>query len=111
MINFEDVIKENIKEHNPDWTEILDHLCRPLITGGSGSGKTKALFNVINQRPDIDYFYLYANDPYEAKHQYLNKPETIGSKHLNDSKAFIEYSNNMDNIHKNVEKYNPNKKT
>ena len=31
-------------------------------------------------------------------------------KHFNDSKAFIEYSNDMDNIYKNIEEYNPNKK-
>ena len=31
-------------------------------------------------------------------------------KHFNNSKAFIEYSNNMDGIYKNVEEYNPNKK-
>ena len=30
--------------------------------------------------------------------------------HLNDSKAFIEYSNYMDDIYKNIEEYNPNKK-
>ena len=40
----------------------------------------------------------------------INKRESTGSKRLNDSKAFIEYSNNMDDIHKNIEEYNPNKK-
>ena len=34
--------------------------------------------------------YLYAKDPYEGKHQFLiNKQETTGFEHLNDSKAFI----------------------
>ena len=40
----------------------------------------------------------------------INKRESTGSKHLNDSKAVIEYSNNMANIYKNIDKYNPNKK-
>ena len=45
------------------------------------------------------------------KYQFLvNKREITGSKHLNDSKAFIEYSNNMDDIFKNIEECNPNKK-
>ena len=41
---------------------------------------------------------------------YLKKQEIIGLKHLNDSKAFIEYSNDMNYIYKNIEEYNPNKK-
>ena len=66
MINFDDVIKENIKEHNPNWAQISDHPYGTLIIGGSGSGKTNSLFNLINQQPDIDKYYLYAKDPYEA---------------------------------------------
>ena len=40
----------------------------------------------------------------------INKRESTGLKYLNDSKAFIEYSNDMDDIYKNIEEYNPNKK-
>ena len=40
MINFDDVTKVNIKEHNPNWPRISDNPCRILIFGGSGSGKT-----------------------------------------------------------------------
>ena len=64
MINFNDVAKENIKEHNPNWPQIPDHLYRILIIGGSGSGKTNSLFNLINDEPDIDKIYSYANGPY-----------------------------------------------
>ena len=68
MVNFDDVIKENIKKHNPN---------------------------------------LCAKDPYEAKYQFLiNKQERSGLKHFNDNKAFIEYSNymdDMDDIYKNIE--------
>ena len=49
MINFDDVVKENIKEHNPNWQQIPDHPYRILIMEGSGSGKTNSLFNLINQ--------------------------------------------------------------
>ena len=48
MINFDDVIKEETKEHNPNWPQISDHPYRILIIGGSGSGKTNSLFNLIN---------------------------------------------------------------
>ena len=54
---------------------------------------------------------MYTKDPHEARHQFLiKKREDVGTKHFNDSKAFIEYSNNMDDIYKNIEEYNPNKK-
>ena len=111
MINLDEVTKENIKEHNPNWPQIPDHPYRILIIGGSGSGKTNSLFNLISQQPDIDKIYLYAKDPYEAKYRFLiDKRESTGLKHFNDSKAFIEYSNDMDDIYKNIEEYNPNKK-
>ena len=111
MINFDDVARENIKDHNPNWPQIPDHPNRILIIGGSGSGKANSLFNLINQQPNIDKIYLYAKDPYEAKYQFLiKKREDVGTKHFNDSKTFIEYSNNMDDIYKNIEEYNPNKK-
>ena len=45
---------------------------RMLIIGGSGSGKTNLLFNLINQQRDIDKIYLYAKDPYESEYQFLN---------------------------------------
>ena len=62
MINVDDVTKGNIKEHNPNWAQIADHPYKILITGGSGSGKTNALFNLINQQPDIAKIYLYDKD-------------------------------------------------
>ena len=55
--------------------------------------------------------FLYSKDPNEAKYQLLiNKRESAGLKYFNDSKAFIDYSNDMDDIYKNIEEYNPNKK-
>ena len=64
MINFDDHTNENKTKHNPDWTYIPDHLYRVLIIGGSESGKTNALLNLINNQPDIDKIYLYAKGPY-----------------------------------------------
>ena len=67
--------------------------------------------NLINNQPDIDKIYLYAKDQYEAKHQYLiNKGEKVGLDHFDDSKAFIEYSNDMQDVYKNIEDYNLGKK-
>ena len=78
--------------------------------GGSGSGKTNALLNLIGDQPDIDKIYLYAKDPYEAKYQYLiKKREKVGLHHYDDPKAFIEYSNDMQDVYKNIEDYNPGK--
>ena len=73
MINFDDVVKEETKENNSNWPQIPDHPYRKLIIGGSGSGKTNSLFNLINQQPDIDKIYLYAKDLYEAKYQFFIK--------------------------------------
>ena len=111
MINFDDYTNENKKNHNLKRPYIPDHPYRILIIGGSGSGKTNALLNLINSQPDIDKIYLYAKDPYEAKYQYLiKKREKVGLKHFDDQKAFIEYSNDMRDIYKNIEDYNPIKK-
>ena len=111
MSNIDYITKKDIKEHNLNWTEIPDHPYRMLISGGSESGKTNALLNLINHEPDIDKIYLYAKDPFEAKYQLLiNKRESTALKFLNDLKAFIEYSNDMDDIYKNIEVYYPNKK-
>ena len=57
MINCDDVINENIKEHNPNWPQIPDHPYRILIIGGSGSGKTNSLFNLINYQPEVDKMF------------------------------------------------------
>ena len=110
MINFDDYANENKTEHNQKWPYIPDHSYGILIIGGSGSGKTNALLKLINNQPDIDKIYLYAKDPYEDKYQFLiKKRESIGLKHFNDPKAFIEYSNDMHDVYKNIDDYNPDK--
>ena len=58
----------------------------------------------------IDKIYLYLEDPYESKYQYLiNKREVVGINHFNDPKAFIDYSNDMHNVYENIDDYNPDK--
>ena len=53
MITFDDYANENKTKHNLKWPYILDHLYRILIIRGSGSGKTNALLNLINNQPDM----------------------------------------------------------
>ena len=107
MMNFDDVTKKNIKEHNTNWSQIPDYPQRILIIRGTVSRKTNSLFDLINQQPNVDKIYLDAKDPYEAKYQFLiSKRENTGLKHFNDSKAFVEYSNDMDDIYKSIEEYN-----
>ena len=61
----------------------------------------------MNNQSDIDKIYLYAKDLHETKYQYLtNKREKVGLKHYDDPKDFIQYSNDMQDVYKNVEKYN-----
>ena len=57
MINFDDIIAVNIKEHKPDWSQIPGHLYGIFKIGGSGSRKTNALLNLISQQQDIDKTY------------------------------------------------------
>ena len=102
------MFNENKTKHNKNWPYIPDHLYRILIIGGSGPGKTNVLWNLIENQSDIDKIYLYAKDPNESKYQYLiNKREGLGINHFKDLKAFIEYSNDMRNVYKNINHYNP----
>ena len=81
MTNFDNYVNENKTKHNKNWPYIPDHPYRILIIGGSGSGKTNLLFNLIEKQPYID----------------------------TNSKAFIEYSNDMHNVYKNINEYNIDK--
>ena len=111
MFNFDFITKIDIEDHNVNWPEIPYHPNIILIVASSRSRKANELLYLKNHEPDIDKINLYAKDPYEAKYQLLiNKRESTGLKYLNNSKAFIKYSNDMDDIYKKIEEYNPNKK-
>ena len=111
MINFNNDTNENKTKYNKNWPYVPDHPYRILIIGVSGSGKTNLLLNLIENQPDIDEIYLYAKDPCESEYQYvINKREGVGMNHFNDPKAFIEYSNDMHDVYKNINEYNPDNK-
>ena len=81
-----------------------------LIIGPSGSGKTNTLLHLINNFHPIDKIYLYAKDTHEKKYQFLlNKREQAGIINLIDPHAFIEYSNDMNDVLDDVNIYNKNR--
>ena len=97
-----------IKKHYEKWPYIPDHPYRISIIGGSGSGKTNALINLIYEQNDIDKTYLYARDLSEPKYENLiKKREGAGIKHLNNPNTIIECSNTMDDVYENINYYNP----
>ena len=111
MINLDNIVNNNNKEHNEKWRYVPDHPYRILIIGGSRSRKTNTLLNLVNEQKDIDNIYLYAKDLSELKYEYLIKNREIaGIKHLNDPNAFIECSNTIDDVYETIGKYNPNRK-
>ena len=106
MLNLDDTVinKKKSSSENDDWP------FRMLIVGPSGSGKTNTLLHLINKFHPIDKIYLYAKDTHEKKYQYLiNKREQGGAKNLNDPHAFIDYSNDMNDVLEDINNYNKNR--
>ena len=104
MLNLDNIVSNKKKKEDNDWP------FRMLIIGPSGSGKTNTLLHLINNLHPIDKIYLYAKDIHEPKYEHLiNKREQAGIKNLDDPKAFIEYSDDMDDVLNNINNYNKNR--
>ena len=111
MINLDNITNQKNKEPNEKWTYIPDHPYSILIIGGSRSGKTNALLNLIKKQNGIDKLYLYAKDLSEPKYKILMKMRgNAAIKYLNDPNAFIECFNTMDDVYENINDYNPSRK-
>ena len=103
MLNLDNIVSNKKKSslEDNDWP------FRMLIIGPSRSGKTNTLLHLINDLNPIDKIYLYAKDLYEPKYEYLiNKREQAGIKNLNDPHAFIEYSDDMNDVLDDSNNYN-----
>ena len=109
MSNYDESVKVN---RNLNWSYIPNHRYRILIIGGSGSGKTKVLLNLIKrQRPEVDIIYLNAKYLFESKYQLLfNGREEVGIRRTKNSNEFIHHSQTIDDVYENLEDYNPSKK-
>ena len=101
MVNLDSIANES----NKKWSHISDHPYWILMIGGSKSGKMNTFINLINEQNDIGKIYLYAKGL--GEHEILIKQrKNVGIKHFNDSKAFIQCSNTMDD-YENTHDYNP----
>ena len=107
MFNLDDITKENKKK----WPFMSDNSYRILIIGGYVSKQLDTLLNLIKIKNDIDKIYLHPKDLSKPKYQSLiKKGDDAEIKHLNDPKAFIEFSNSMDDVYEDIDEYNPNRK-
>ena len=101
---------DNIVSNNTSSLEDNDWPFRMIIIGPSDSGKTNTLLHLINNLHPIDKIYLYAKDIHEPKYEYLiNKREQAGIKNLIDPNAFIEYSDDMNDVLDDINNHNKNR--
>ena len=102
MLNLYDIVSNKSKNKDNNWP------FRMLTIEPSGSVKTNTLLHLIqnlNKTTLVDKIYLYPKDLSEPKFL-INNRKNAGIKHFNDSTAFIEYSNDMDDVFTNIDDYN-----
>ena len=105
MLNLDNTVSNKNENKDNNWS------FRMLIISPSGSGKTNTLLNLINNLNPVDKIYLYAKDLSESKYELLiNNRKNAEIKHFNDSTAFIEYSNDIDDVFTNIDDYNKQRK-
>ena len=108
MLNLDNIVSNKNENKDNNWP------FRMLIIGPSGSGKTITLLHLIqnlNKTTPVDKIYLYAIDLTEPKYKFLiNNRKNAAIKHFNDPTAFIEYSNDMDDVFTNIDDYNRKRK-
>ena len=115
MLNLDNIVSNKSMGSSEDTTwssssERNNWTFRMLIIGPSGSGKTNTLLHLINNLHPIDKIYLYAKDIHEPKYEYLiNKREQARIENLNDPHAFIEYSDDMNDVLDGINNYNKNR--
>ena len=104
MLNLDNIVNKNNKNEDEEWP------FRMLIIGPSGSGKTNTLLHLTNNLHStnpINKIYLYPKDLGEPKYQYLiDNRVNAGIKNLDDPHAFIEYSDDMNDVYGNISNYN-----
>ena len=106
MLNLDSIVSNK----NTSSSERNNWPFRMLMIGPSGSGKTNTFLHLINDLRPIDKIYLYVKDIHEPKYEYLiNKREQAGIKNLNDPNAFIEYSDDMNDVLDDLNDYNKNR--
>ena len=106
MLNLDNIVSNK----NTSFSEDNNWPFRMLIIGPSGSDKTNTLLHLIDKLHPIDKIYLYAKDLHKPKYEYLiNKREQAGIKNLNDPHAFIEYSDDMNDVLHDINNYKKNR--
>ena len=104
MLNLGNIVSNKNENKDNNWPFTM------LIIGPLGSDKTNTLLHLIqnlNKTTPVDKIYLYDKDLTEPKYEFLiNNSKNAGINHFNDSTAFIEYSNDMDDVFTNIDDYN-----
>ena len=104
ILNLDNIVSNKKENKDNNWP------FRMLTIGPSGSGKTNTLLHLVSNLHPIDKIYLYAKDIHEPKYEYLiNKREQAGIKNLDDPKAFIEYSDDKNDVLDDINNYDKNR--